>query len=207
MVYADRTAAGHVLGLSLDNLQAVHPLVLGLPRGGVAVAAAVQAVIGGQLDILLVRKVGVPRQPELAVGAVGEGGVRVVNPDVMRYAGISSPQLTAIEARELTELHRRRHVLRGSADPIPLAGRTVVIVDDGMATGATVVVACRVARLHQPDRVVVAVPVSSTEAMRRVAPEADAVICPWVPRSLHGVGGAYRDFHQLTDAEVLALLS
>ncbi|MGY1899388.1 phosphoribosyltransferase [Nocardia gipuzkoensis] len=206
MVYADRTSAGRALGARLEHLRASNPLVLGLPRGGVPVAAAVREVIGGDLDILLVRKLGVPWQPELALGAVGEDGVRVLNPDVLAHTGLSPKKVDSIETRERAELERRRQVLRGAARPIPLTGRTVVIVDDGMATGATVVVACRVARLHQPALVVAAVPVSSTEAMRRVTDEADEVVCPWVPRSLGGVGGAYRDFHQLADAEVTALL-
>ncbi|MGK8522373.1 phosphoribosyltransferase [Nocardia asteroides] len=206
MVYTDRTSAGHALGAHLEHLRASNPLVLGLPRGGVPVAAAVRDVIGGDLDILLVRKLGVPWQPELAMGAVGEDGVRVLNPDVLAHTGLSPKKVEAVEVRERAELERRRQVLRGAARPISLAGRTVVLVDDGMATGATVVVACRVARLHEPARVVVAVPVSSTEALRRVADEADEVVCPWVPRSLGGVGGAYRDFHQLEDAEVTALL-
>ncbi|MFR9751123.1 phosphoribosyltransferase [Nocardia sp. 004] len=206
MVYSDRTSAGRALGAHLTHLRARHPLVLGLPRGGVPVAAAVREMIGGDLDILLVRKLGVPWQPELALGAIGEDGVRVFNPEVLAQVDIPARQLAAIEAREHAELERRRQVLRGPADPIPLAGRAVVIVDDGMATGATVLVACRVARLHQPVRITVAVPVSSTEAMRRVAAEADEVICPWVSSTLSGVGGAYLDFHQLADAEVTALL-
>ncbi|WP_330228743.1 phosphoribosyltransferase family protein [Nocardia sp. NBC_00508] len=206
MVYTDRASAGRALGAYLEHLRASNPLVLGLPRGGVPVAAAVREVIGGDLDVLLVRKLGVPWQPELAMGAVGEDGVRVLNPDVLAHTGVSTQQVASIEARERAELERRKQMLRGDAQPIPLEGRTVVIVDDGMATGATVVAACRVARLHQPARVVAAIPVASTEAMRRAEAEADEVVCPWVPRSLGGVGGAYRDFHQLGDAEVTALL-
>jgi putative phosphoribosyl transferase len=126
---------------------------------------------------------------------------------VLSHTGITQKQVARIEEVERDELERRREVWRGDAKPIPIAGRTTVIVDDGMATGATVVVACRVARLHQPSRVVVAVPVSSAEALRRAATEADEVVCPWVPHSLGGVGMAYRDFHQLDDDEVTALLA
>ncbi|MCP2274891.1 putative phosphoribosyl transferase [Nocardia amikacinitolerans] len=207
MIYADRTAAGRALGAQLEHLRASKPLVLGLPRGGVPVAAAVREIIGGDLDILLVRKLGVPWQPELAMGAIGEDGVRVLNSDVLAHTGVTQRRLAAIEEAEREELERRREVLRGDAKPVPIAGRTVVIVDDGMATGATVVVACRVARLHQPTRVVVGVPVSSIEAIRRVEAEADEVVCPLVPRSLGGVGVAYRDFHQLADHEVTDLLN
>ncbi|WP_194836276.1 phosphoribosyltransferase [Nocardia sp. XZ_19_369] len=207
MIYPDRTLAGRALATHLEDLRAAHPLLLGLPRGGVPVAAAVRDVIGGDLDILLVRKLGVPWQPELAMGAIGEDGVRVLNPDVLSHTGINQREFAQIEDAERAELERRRAVWRGDAKPIPLDGRTVVIVDDGMATGATVVVACRVARLHQPSRIVVAVPVSSAEALRRVAAEADQVVCPLVPDSLGGVGTAYEDFHQLEDAEVTTLLT
>ncbi|MEV6432079.1 phosphoribosyltransferase family protein [Nocardia sp. NPDC051463] len=207
MIYTDRASAGRALGAELAHLRASDPLVLGLPRGGVPVAAAVREVIGGDLDILLVRKLGVPWQPELAMGAIGAGGVRVLNPDVLDHAGITPRQLAEIEDFERAELERRRLVLRGDAEPIAMGGRTVVIVDDGMATGATVVVACRIVRQEQPARIVVAVPVSSVEALHRIEAEADEVICPLVPRTLGGVGAAYRDFHQLEDEEVTALLS
>ena len=206
MIYTDRAFAGRALGARLAHLRVEDPLVLGLPRGGVPVAAVVRDIIGGDLDILLVRKLGVPSQPELAMGAIGEDGVRVFNPDVLEHTGITPEQCAEIEALERAELLRRTGVLRGSAEPIPLGGRNVVIVDDGMATGATVVVACRVARLRQSARIVVAVPVSSSEALRRVAAEADDVVCPLVPKTLGGVGAAYEDFHQLADDEVTALL-
>ncbi|MBF6210926.1 phosphoribosyltransferase [Nocardia puris] len=207
MTYPDRTAAGRVLGARLEHLRASMPLVLGLPRGGVPVAAAVRSVIGGDLDILLVRKLGVPWQPELAMGAIGEQGVRVLNPDVIRHTGVSRAELARVERLERAELERRLAVWRGSGGPVPIGGRTAIIVDDGMATGATVVVACRVVRLHQPARVVVAVPVSSSEAVHRAAGEADEVVCPLVPPDLGGVGTAYRDFHQLADEEVSVLLA
>ncbi|OJF82547.1 phosphoribosyltransferase [Nocardia seriolae] len=205
MIYPDRGAAGRALGAVLEHLRAADPLVLGLPRGGVPVAVAVRKVIGGDLDILLVRKLGVPWQPELAMGAIGEDGVRVLNYDVMRHTGVTADQLAEIEHLERAELERRRRVLR-VRPPIPLKDRTVVIVDDGMATGATVAAGCEIAALHEPRRTVVAVPVSSVEALRRIRALADEVVCPLVPRSLGGVGGAYRDFHQLTDAEVVELL-
>ncbi|MFE9578213.1 phosphoribosyltransferase [Nocardia sp. NPDC006044] len=207
MIYTDRTAAGRALATHLDHLRAADPLLLGLPRGGVPVAAGVREIIGGDLDILLVRKLGVPWQPELAMGAIGEGGIRVLNPDVLSHIGITPREFAGIEDLERAELDRRRMVWRGDSAPIPLDGRTVVIVDDGMATGATVVVACRVARLHRPAQVVVAIPVSSAEALRRVAAEADQIVCPLVPETLGGVGTAYEDFHQLEDDEVTTLLA
>ncbi|WP_328387819.1 phosphoribosyltransferase [Nocardia sp. NBC_00416] len=206
MLYADRVTAGRALGSELTHLRATDPLVLGLPRGGVPVAAAVREVIGGDLDILLVRKLGVPWQPELAAGAIGEQGVRVINSDVLRQTGLDRARLDAIEADERAELDRRRVLWRGDIPPIPLLDRTVVIVDDGVATGATVVVACRVARAQRPRRVVVAVPVSAPEALEWIRAEADEVVCPHAPSALAGVGGAYRDFHQLEDSEVTGLL-
>ncbi|MGW4632377.1 phosphoribosyltransferase [Nocardia sp. NPDC004415] len=205
MVYPDREAAGRVLGTALEHLRDTDPLVLGLPRGGVPVAVAVRAVLGGDLDVLLVRKLGLPWQPELAMGALGEGGVVVLNRDVVDRSGVSQTAFLDVEQAELAELARRQAVLR-ERDPIPLTGRTVIIVDDGMATGATVAAACRVAREQEPARIVVAVPVSSPEAARRVRPECDELVCLWTPADLGGVGMAYSDFHQLADAEVVALL-
>ncbi|UGT38595.1 phosphoribosyltransferase [Nocardia yamanashiensis] len=205
MIYPDRGAAGRALGAVLLDLRAADPLVLGLPRGGVPVAVAVREVIGGEVDVLLVRKLGVPWQPELAMGAIGEDGVRVLNDDVVRHTGVTEQQIAAVEQQERAELERRRRILRAEP-PIPLKDRNVLIVDDGMATGATVAVACEIARLHEPRLVIVGVPVSSAEALQRIRALADTVVCPLVPRFLGGVGAAYRDFHQLGDAEVVALL-
>lgn len=206
MIYPDRWAAGRTLGESLVHLRASHPLVLGLPRGGVPVAAAVHEVLGGDLDVLLVRKLGVPWQPELAMGAIGEDGVRVLNDDVVRQTGVRADQIAAVEEAELAELARRQRMVRARVPRISLRDRTVVIVDDGMATGATVAAACRVARSQQPRWITVAVPVSSIEAVDRLQGLTQETVCPLIPRSLGGVGGAYRDFHQLDDDEMLDLL-
>ncbi|MFC4125470.1 phosphoribosyltransferase [Nocardia rhizosphaerae] len=206
MVYPDRAAAGRVLGTALEHLRGTHPLVLGLPRGGVPVAAAVAALVDGELDVLLVRKLGLPWQPELAMGALGEGNVLVLNRDVVERGGVSADAFDEVERAERAELARRQRALR-TGEPVPLTGRTVVIVDDGMATGATVVAACRVARAKDPEWLVVAMPVSSPEAARRVRAECDELVCLWTPAELGGVGMAYNDFHQLTDAEVTTLLA
>lgn len=206
MLYADRVDAGRALAKSLDYLRGTHPLVLGLPRGGVPVASAVCSELGGELDIILVRKLGVPWQTELAMGAIGEGGVRVINDDVVAHTGVSDVELSMIEARERTELERRANLLRGTSPRIPIANRTVVIVDDGMATGATAAAACEVARAQRARWVVLAVPVAPPEAMQRLGGVADEVVCPCTPTELGGVGAAYADFHQLDDREVIKLL-
>lgn len=206
MIYPDRWAAGRTLGAALVHLRAYRPLVLGLPRGGVPVAAAVRDVVRGELDVLLVRKLGVPGQPELAMGAIGEDGVQVLNDDVVRRTGVRTDQIEAVAAVERAELSRRRQLVRARKPRVSLRGRTVVIVDDGMATGATVAVACRVARAHDPQTITVAVPVSSPEAMDRLRGMVHELVCPVVPRALGGVGAAYRDFHQLDDREMLSVL-
>ncbi len=206
-MYSDRSQAGHQLAGPLRHLRASHPLVLGLPRGGVPVAHAISEDLHGDLDIILVRKLGVPWQPELAMGAIGEDGVRVLNADVVRQTRVSATELARTEAAERSELERRARVLRGGRPPVPMRNRTIVIADDGMATGATVAAACAVARARASGWIVVAVPVSSPEAMRRIAAIADEVVCPSTPADLGGVGAAYHDFHQLRDEEVTALLN
>ncbi|GGK46961.1 phosphoribosyltransferase [Nocardia camponoti] len=205
MVYPDRTAAGHALGAALTHLRDANPLVLGLPRGGVPVAASVHAEIGGELDVLLVRKLGLPWQPELAMAALGEDGTVVRNEHVIARSGITADAFAEVEAAERTELARRRSLFR-DGERASLTDRTVILVDDGMATGATVVAACQVARAQAPARLVVAVPVSSPEAANRIASECDELVSLWTPDDLGGVGMAYSDFHQLADEEVIELL-
>ncbi|MFC4605704.1 phosphoribosyltransferase [Rhodococcus kronopolitis] len=206
MLYDSRTTAGRALSASLGHLRDSDPLVLGLPRGGVPVAAAVAQALDAELDVIVVRKLGVPWQPELAMGALGEDDVRVLNTDVLAQTGVSPSALADVEAAERRELRRRVLLLRGDRPRISPRDRVVLIVDDGMATGATAVAACRVARAQLAARLIVAVPVSSAEAITRLEAEADEVICPLVPLQLNGVGGAYRDFHQLTDHEVTTAL-
>lgn len=207
MHYATRARAGRALAKSVSHLRGSAPVVLGLPRGGVPVAYEVARALRAPLDIVLVRKLGVPWQPELAMGAIGEDETEVLNDDVVRLGHVPPEAVDAVRAKERRELERRAEALRGGHPRTPLTGRTAILVDDGMATGATAAVACQVARAAGAARIVVAVPVASPEAMARLRVTADEVVCPAVPRHLGGVGGAYGDFHQLDDGEVTALLA
>jgi predicted phosphoribosyltransferase len=181
-------------------------VVLGLPRGGVVVAAEVARSLGAPLDVIIVRKLGVPFQPELAMGAIGEEGARVISDDVVRRCGLSAEQLGEVERRERAELARRAELLRGDRPPIPLAGRTVLIVDDGIATGSTARAACVVARARRAARIVVAVPVGPTDAGALLAGAADELVCVATPAGIGAIGQFYRNFTQTSDAEVVALL-
>src|SRR6266498_3992686 len=173
MPFRDRREAGRRLAERVSGLRDSSPLVLGLPRGGVPVAYEVAEALGAPLDVLIVRKLGVPYQPELGMGAVGEDGVRVLNPDVLRHAGVSESQLAEVEARERTEVEERAVRLRSGRPPIPLLGRTVIIVDDGLATGGTARAAIRVARERGAERVVLAVPVAPGETVASLRRDAD----------------------------------
>lgn len=207
MVFADRTDAGRRLAARLAPYRAADPVVLGLPRGGVPVAYEVAVALGAPLDVILVRKLGVPTQPELAMGALGEGGVRVLDPHIVALAGVSEAELAAVEARERTELERRARRFRGGRPPSPLEGRTVLIVDDGIATGSTARAACRVARAHGARRVVLAVPVAPAGVEQRFRGDADEVVCLETPASFAAVGQFYVDFSPTSDEEVGKLLA
>ncbi|MFH5230739.1 phosphoribosyltransferase [Antrihabitans spumae] len=206
MTFTDRAEAGRALAKSLDYLRETRPLVLGLPRGGVPVAAQVAAELGTDLDIILVRKLGVPWQPELAMGAISEDGGRVLNPDVVHHARISRITLEDIEVQERIKLERRSRVLRADGRRIAINGRTVVIVDDGVATGATAIAACALARAEGARWIVVAVPIGPPDVVRRLGAVADEVVCLVSPADMGGVGAANDDFHQLADREVTDLL-
>jgi predicted phosphoribosyltransferase len=208
-VFADRRDAGRRLAHRLRDLgeQDARPgadvVVLGLPRGGVPVAAEVAAALGAPLDILVVGKVGVPGHEELAVGAVADDGTTVVNPDVRAVSGLSADDVDELARRQVAALARRGAELRPEgARPVVLAGRIAVVVDDGMATGATMRVAVDVARTRGAARVIAAVPVASIEATAIAATSADRVICALTPKDFHAVGPWYADFTQVTDAEV-----
>jgi len=198
----DRAGAGTRAGPAPDDL-----VVLGLPRGGVPVAAEVASALGAPLDILVVGKVGVPGHEELALAAVADDGTVVVNAQVQAATGLEARDVDALVSRHVAALARRGAELRPGGAPVDLAGRTVVVVDDGMATGATMRVAVEVVRHQRPRRVVVAVPVAALDAAGAVAPSADRVVCVLTPRDFHAVGQWYADFTQVTDGEVRALLA
>jgi putative phosphoribosyl transferase len=208
--FVDRADAGRRLApLVADALGAIDapPLVLALPRGGVPVGAEVAAALGAPLDVLLVRKLGVPERPELAFGAIASGGARVLNEEVVLAAGLDGPAITAVLAAEERELQRRETRYRGGRPPLAVAGRTVVVVDDGMATGATMRVAVLALRRRRVARVIAAAQVGSTEACTLLAGDADAVLCPLIPPRFKAVGAWYMHFDAVPDAAVGAILA
>ena len=210
MLFRDRADAGTQLAAKLIKAAPARPgedrVVLGIPRGGVPVAAAFAEAAALPLDVVVVRKLGVPDRPELAMGAVGEGGVRVTDKDVIRRHAVHPAELARVERRERAEVEDRARRLRGARPALPLAGRTAILVDDGIATGSSMTAACQVVRAHGAERVVVAVPVAPDEALERLAQLADEVVCVRTPHPFFSVGQWYRDFTQTTDAEVTALL-
>jgi len=205
-MFADRIDAGRQLARHLAHLRGTDVVVVGLPRGGVPVAAEVSEALGAPLDVIVVRKLGVPFQRELAMGAIGEGGIRVVNRDVVDLAGVSPEELAAVEAHERVELERRSARFRADRPRIALTGRTVVVVDDGVATGSTAKAACQVARAHGAHRVVLAVPVAPADWTARMGDAADEYVCIRTSDDFFGVGQFYQDFTQVDDDEVVELL-
>lgn len=182
-------------------------LVLGLARGGVPVAWEVAAALGAPLDVFLVRKLGVPQWPELAMGALASGGHVVLNEHVIADLGISSEVLQSVIERESAELRRREHAYRGDRPATDLRSRVVILVDDGIATGASVLAAVRAVQSADPASTVVAVPVGPLSACRKIAQEADDVVCATMPAAFDAVGQTYLDFRQVTDDEVRELLA
>ncbi|MFI9497554.1 phosphoribosyltransferase family protein [[Kitasatospora] papulosa] len=207
MQFTDRTDAGRRLSVALRHLGRRDPVVLGLPRGGVPVAYEVAQALGAPLDVIVVRKLGVPYHPELGFGAIGEGGVRVISEEIVRRTGVGEKDLVAVERAEAAELVRRAHAYREGRPRLPLEGRAVVVVDDGVATGATARAACQVVRAQGAAYVVLAVPVAPPDAAARLREDADEVVCLSAPVLFSAVGEWYRDFSQTSDEEVVALLA
>jgi putative phosphoribosyl transferase len=206
MTFADREDAGARLADRLEFLQGQPVVVLGLPRGGVPVAAQVASRLDAPLDVIIVRKTGVPFQPELAMGAVGEDGIAVTSPDVVAMAGVTDQELAAVQAREGGEVAARAARYRAGRPRLDLAGKVAVVVDDGIATGATARAACKIARAHGAARVVLAVPVAPPGWQERVGVSADEFASVLEPPSFFAVGQFYEDFAQTTDEEVIACL-
>lgn len=206
MEFVDRRDAGRQLADRLLPLAEEHPVVLALPRGGVPVAFEVSAALGAALDVLVVRKIGCPWQPELGLGAIGEDGAQVRNEELIRETGVTEADLAAVVERESAELARRLARYRGLRSPVPLEGRVALIVDDGLATGSTARVAVEVARRRGARKVVVAVPVAAVAAVTQLSRVADDVVCVQCPDYLPGIGAYYDDFSQIGDDEVRRLL-
>lgn len=204
--FEDRHDAGRRLAAALTPLAGENPVVVGLPRGGVPVAREVADALGAPLEILAVRKLGAPHNPEYGIGAIAEDGTRVFDAEALAVLGIDGGALESIVARESAELRRRVDAYRGERPPLPLDGRTVIVVDDGVATGVTDTAALRAIRRRHPRRLVLAVPVCVPDSAERLREEADEVLCLVEPPLLYGVGQWYRDFSQVTDEEVVEAL-
>lgn len=207
LYFEDRRDAGRRLATELQRVTLNDPVILGLPRGGIPVAYEVAAALRAPLDVMVVRKLGAPFQPELAVGAIASGNVRVINEDLVASIwGLDESVVDEIAARERVELERREKLYRGDQPMPKLEQRDVVLVDDGLATGATMRAAVEAVRSRQPSRIIVAVPTGSGEAVRSIGRIADRVICLDTPEFFHAVGQSYRRFDQTTDEEVRDLL-
>jgi putative phosphoribosyl transferase len=208
IVFADRAEAGRLLADRLAGMNIAEPLVLALPRGGVPVGAEIARRLGAPLDVALVRKLGAPNQPELAVGAVADGTSPeiVLNTNLVRAMGLSEDFIAEEAARELAAIEQRRRDYARVRHPMSPAGRCVIMVDDGVATGMTMQAALRSVRRQGPARLIAACPVASREAVARLGKECDAVVYLSAPRRFRSVGGFYRSFAQVSDEEVAGLL-
>jgi predicted phosphoribosyltransferase len=206
-MFRNRREAGQVLASLLAGYRG-HPdvVVLGLPRGGVPVAYEIATALHAPLDVMVVRKLGVPGHEELAMGAIASGGVQVVNEDVVRHLGLTPSILASVATIEQQELARREHAYRGERSSVPVEGRTVILVDDGLATGSTMRAAVAALRRRDPDRIVVAVPVAAPETCEDLKREVDDIVCAMTPTPFYGVGEWYEEFDQTRDEEVRDLL-
>ena len=207
MIFVDRIDGGHKLAERLIHLRDKDVVVVGIPRGGVAVAAEVAKALNAPLDVILVRKLGVPSQPELGMGAIGENGVRVLNAEVVQLAGVTSDEIARVETRERGELERRVERFRSGRELISLEGRVVLVVDDGIATGSTARAACQVVRAHGASYIVLAVPVAPRGWDQDLSGVADEYVCVTASERFSSVGQFYANFTQVTDEDVVSYLN
>ncbi len=208
MTFRDRFDAGRRLATALAAYAGRDDVtVLALPRGGVPVAFEVARALHAPLDVFIVRKLGAPAQPELAMGAVASGGVRVLNDEVVRYLGVDGEWIERVAAAEQCEIERREHLYRAGRAAPAVAGRVVILVDDGLATGSTMKAAARALRRQQPARIVAAAPVASASTCTEMCSEVDEVVCLLTPEAFFSVGQWYDDFEQTSDEEVRDLLA
>jgi putative phosphoribosyl transferase len=206
--YRDRAQAGEMLAGSVrDRLGAVDAIVLALPRGGLPIGLAVARALDAPLDVLIVRKLGVPAQPELAMGAIASGGFQVLDKSLTAQLGLTSAAIAAVVRHETAELHRREALYRGDRPPVDVRGRVAILVDDGLATGSSMRAAIGATRQRRPHQLVVAVPVGARDTCEELAREVDTLICPLQPREFFAVGQWYEDFAPTTDDEVRACLA
>jgi len=207
MRFRNRSEAGHLLAGALERYKdRPDVLVLALPRGGVPVAYEVAITLNAQLDVFIVRKLGVPGHEELAMGAIASGGIRAINASIVQHLSIPQSVIDAVAAREGEELQRREQLYRGSKGPLNITNRTIILVDDGLATGSTMKAAVTALRAQNPARIVVAVPIAPSETCNELQHEADEVICAVTPEPFYAVGQWYENFEQTTDAEVTELI-
>ncbi|SKA35866.1 putative phosphoribosyl transferase [Enhydrobacter aerosaccus] len=207
--FKDRTDAGCLLAQALAVYRDKNPVVLALPRGGVPVAAEVAKALNAPLDLVLVRKIGAPMQPELAIGAVVDGADPIVvrNAEIISATGTTPIEFDKICVREAAEIERRHRAYLGNRPPVPLQGATAIVVDDGIATGATMMAALRAIRRRQPAKLVLAVPTAAPESLGSLRREADATVCLTAPDYFGSVGAFYEDFRQISDEEVIATMA
>jgi len=206
-LFKDRKHAGRILAEKLTAYQnQPEVVVLGLPRGGVLVGYEIALALNAPLDVFIVRKLGMPGHEELALGAISSGGIRVLNDEIVHELNISNDVLEMVTQRELQELKRREQAYRGDHPPLDVRGRSVILVDDGLATGASMRAAVSGLRTRRPHRIVVAVPVAASDICKEFEAVADEVVCAVTPKLFHGVGMWYEDFTQITDKEVQNLL-
>jgi predicted phosphoribosyltransferase len=209
MPFCDRNEAGRKLAAALAVYKDQQPVILALPRGGVPVAAEVAAALDAPLDLIIARKIGVPFRPELAMGAVVDGGAPVIvrNEEIIRLAGIDEAEFMAVCDSELAEIERRRRRYLGSREQVDVIGRTAIVIDDGVATGATTLAALRATRMRNPKRLVLAVPVAPSDTLVELRGDADDVICLEDHEFFGAIGSYYDDFTQVSDEEVIGILA